>query len=161
MTAEKADALGLEPEARIVDTCLVGSDPVLMLDRPDPGHAAAARRNGLTIDDIDLVEINEAFASVVLAWQRAHGADMEQVNPNGGAIALGHPLGGTGAILLTKAVHELAAHRQPARARHDVLRRRARHRHPVAPRLIKSAGSGRCGGPRANRGGRWAGSAAA
>jgi acetyl-CoA C-acetyltransferase len=107
MTAEKADALGLEPKARIVDTCIVGSDPVLMLTGPIPATEHLLERNKLTIDDIDLVEINEAFASVVLAWQHTTGAEMERVNPNGGAIALGHPLGGTGAILLTKAIHEL------------------------------------------------------
>jgi acetyl-CoA C-acetyltransferase len=107
MTAEKAEALGLEPMARIVDTCIQGSDPVLMLTGPIPATEHLLARNKLTIDDIDLVEINEAFASVVLGWQRATGADMERVNPNGGAIALGHPLGGTGTILLTKAIHEL------------------------------------------------------
>jgi acetyl-CoA C-acetyltransferase len=107
MTAEKADALGLVPKARIVDTCIQGSDPVLMLTGPIPATEHLLERNKLTIDDIDLVEINEAFASVVLGWQRATGADMDRVNPNGGAIALGHPLGGTGTILLTKAVHEL------------------------------------------------------
>src|SRR5213078_2565090 len=107
MTAERAEALGLEPKARIVDTCIQGSDPVLMLTGPIPATEHLLERNKLTIDDIDLVEINEAFASVVLAWQRATGADMARVNPNGGAIALGHPLGGTGTILLTKALHEL------------------------------------------------------
>jgi acetyl-CoA C-acetyltransferase len=107
MTAEKADALGLAPKARIVDTCIVGSDPVLMLTGPIPATEHLLERNKLTIDDVDLVEINEAFASVVLGWQKATGADLARVNPNGGAIALGHPLGGTGTILLTKAVHEL------------------------------------------------------
>ena len=107
MTADKADALGLTPRARVVDTCIQGSDPVLMLTGPIPATEHLLERNKLTIDDIDLVEINEAFASVVLGWQRATGADLERVNPNGGAIALGHPLGGTGTILLTKAVHEL------------------------------------------------------
>jgi acetyl-CoA C-acetyltransferase len=107
MTAERAEALGLEPKARIVDTCIQGSDPVLMLTGPIPATEHLLERNKLTIDDIDLVEINEAFASVVLGWQRATGADMTRVNPNGGAIALGHPLGGTGTILLTKAIHEL------------------------------------------------------
>jgi len=107
MSAEKADALGLTPRARIVDTCVVGSDPVLMLTGPIPATEKLLDRNKLTHDDIDLVEINEAFASVVLGWQQATGFDMEKVNPNGGAIALGHPLGGTGAILLTKALHEL------------------------------------------------------
>jgi acetyl-CoA C-acetyltransferase len=107
MTADKAEALGLEPVARIVDTCIQGSDPVLMLTGPIPATHHLLARNKLTIDDIDLVEINEAFASVVLGWQRATGADLDRVNPNGGAIALGHPLGGTGTILLTKALHEL------------------------------------------------------
>jgi acetyl-CoA C-acetyltransferase len=107
MTADKAEALGLEPKARILDTCLVGSDPVLMLTGPIPATERLLERNKLAIDDIDVFEINEAFASVVLGWQQATGADMARVNPNGGAIALGHPLGGTGTILLTKALHEL------------------------------------------------------
>ena len=107
MTREKAEALGLTPMARIVDTCLVGVDPVLMLTGPIDATQHLLARNNLTMADIDIVEINEAFASVVLGWQRELGADLEGVNPNGGAIALGHPLGGTGAILTTKAVHEL------------------------------------------------------
>jgi acetyl-CoA C-acetyltransferase len=107
MTREKAAALGLTPRATIVDACLVGCDPVLMLEGPIPATRKLLAGNGLSIDDIDLVEINEAFASVVLAWERELKPDMERVNPNGGAIALGHPLGGTGAILITKALHEL------------------------------------------------------
>jgi len=107
MSAEKAAALGLTPKARIVDTCLVGVDPVLMLTGPIDATRHLLGRTGLTLDDIDLFEINEAFASVVLAWGREFDADMDKVNPNGGAIALGHPLGATGAFLLTKAVHEL------------------------------------------------------
>ena len=107
MTAEKAKALGLTPKAKIIDTCLVGVDPVLMLTGPIDATRHLLDRTGLTMADIDLVEINEAFASVVLAWQRELNVDMDIVNPNGGAIALGHPLGGTGAFLLTKAVHEL------------------------------------------------------
>jgi acetyl-CoA C-acetyltransferase len=107
MTAERAAELGLTPRARIVDTCLVGVDPVLMLTGPIDATQHLLARNGLSIDDIDLFEINEAFASVVLAWAKEVGADLERTNPNGGAIALGHPLGGTGAFLLTKAVHEL------------------------------------------------------
>ena len=107
MTAARADELGLRPRARIVDTCLVGVDPVLMLTGPIDATAKLFARTGLAMDDIDLVEINEAFASVVLAWAKELGADMARVNPNGGAIALGHPLGGTGAILVTKALHEL------------------------------------------------------
>ncbi len=107
MTREKAKALGLEPKATIVDACLVGSDPALMLTGPIGATQKLLEGNGMAMSDIDLVEINEAFASVVLAWAREHKPDMETVNPNGGAIALGHPLGGTGAVLLTKAVHEL------------------------------------------------------
>jgi acetyl-CoA C-acetyltransferase len=107
MSETRASELGLEPKARIVDTCVVGSDPVLMLTGPIPATERLLARSGWTLDDVDVVEINEAFAAVVLAWQRETGADLGRVNPNGGAIALGHPLGGTGAILLTKAVHEL------------------------------------------------------
>ena len=106
-TPEKAAELGLTPIARIVDTCLVGVDPVLMLTGPIDATRRLLARTGRSIDDIDLFEINEAFASVVLAWQKELGADPARVNPNGGAIALGHPLGATGAFLLTKAVHEL------------------------------------------------------
>jgi acetyl-CoA C-acetyltransferase len=107
MTAERAEALGLTPKARIVDTCLVGVDPVLMLTGPIDATQRLFERTGLGVDDIDVCEINEAFASVVLAWKKELGFADEQTNPNGGAIALGHPLGGTGAVLLTKALHEL------------------------------------------------------
>ncbi len=107
MTAEKAAELGLKPRARVVDTCLVGVDPVLMLTGPIDATRRLLGRTGLTIADIDTFEINEAFASVVLAWAKELEVPMEKVNPNGGAIALGHPLGGTGAVLLTKALHEL------------------------------------------------------
>ncbi|CAB4610241.1 unannotated protein [freshwater metagenome] len=107
MTPEKAKELGLTPLARIVDTCLVGVDPVLMLTGPIDATQHLLERNNLSVNDIDLFEINEAFASVVLAWARELDGDLERVNPNGGAIALGHPLGGTGSILITKAVHEL------------------------------------------------------
>ncbi len=107
MTEDKAAALGLKPRARVVDTCLVGVDPVLMLTGPIDATRALLARTGLTIDQIDTFEINEAFASVVLAWAKELGADLERTNPNGGAIALGHPLGGTGAFLMTKALYEL------------------------------------------------------
>jgi acetyl-CoA C-acetyltransferase len=106
-TAEKAAELGLRARARVVDTCLVGVDPVLMLTGPIDATQRLLDRTGLTIGDIDTFEINEAFASVVLAWAKELDVPMEKVNPNGGAIALGHPLGGTGAVLLTKALHEL------------------------------------------------------
>jgi len=107
MTRDKAEALGVTPKATIVDVCLVGSDPVLMLTGPIGATQKLLTDNKLMVDDIDVFEINEAFASVVLAWERDLKPDRARVNPNGGAIAIGHPLGGTGSILLTKAVHEL------------------------------------------------------
>ena len=107
MSESRAAELGLKARARIVDTCLVGVDPVLMLTGPIDATQRLLQRNNLGIDDIDVFEINEAFASVVLAWAKEVGADLEKTNPNGGAIALGHPLGGTGAILVTKALYEL------------------------------------------------------
>ena len=97
----------LKPRARIVARVVVGSDPVLMLTGPIPATHQALVRAGLTLADIDVVEINEAFASVVLAWQKETGADLSRVNPNGGAIALGHPLGASGARLMTTLLHEL------------------------------------------------------
>jgi acetyl-CoA C-acetyltransferase len=106
-TPERAEALGMAPRARLVDSVLVGCDPELMLEGPIPATQQLLDRTGLTLDDIDVFEINEAFASVVLAWQQQTGADMTKVNPNGGAIAVGHPLGGSGAILLTRALYEL------------------------------------------------------
>ncbi len=107
MSREKADALGLTPRARIVDQTTVGVDPVTMLTGPIPATRKLLERNGMTIGDIDLIEINEAFASVVAAWQRELAPDMDRVNVNGGAMALGHPLGSTGARLLTTLLHEL------------------------------------------------------
>ncbi|MCY4036123.1 MAG: steroid 3-ketoacyl-CoA thiolase [bacterium] len=107
MTSERATELGLTPRARVAETCLVGCDPVLMLEGPIPATRRLLARAGLSMDDIDVAEVNEAFASVVLCWAAELAPDMERVNPNGGAIALGHPLGGTGSILVTKALHEL------------------------------------------------------
>jgi acetyl-CoA C-acetyltransferase len=107
MTAAKARDLGLRPRARIVDQCLVGVDPVLMLTGPIDATRRMTERTGLGIDDFDVIEINEAFASVVLAWEREVKADLTKTNPNGGAIALGHPVGATGARLVTTALHEL------------------------------------------------------
>ena len=104
---EAAEANGLPARARVVDHLTVGVDPVLMLTGPIPATTRILERNGLTLDDVDLVEVNEAFASVVLAWEREHDPDMGRVNVNGGAIALGHPLGSTGARLLTTLLHEL------------------------------------------------------
>ena len=107
MSREKADALGLKPRARIVDQTTVGVDPVIMLTGPIPATQKLLDRNKMSINDIDLFEVNEAFASVVAAWRREHEPDMDRVNVNGGAIALGHPLGSTGARLLTTLLHEL------------------------------------------------------
>jgi acetyl-CoA acetyltransferase family protein len=107
MTREKADELGVRPRARIVDLATVGVDPVLMLTGPIPATRKILDRNGMTIEDIDLIEVNEAFASVIAAWERELGPEVEKVNVNGGAIALGHPLGSTGARLITTLLHEL------------------------------------------------------
>jgi len=107
MSAEKASELGLTPRARIVDQTTVGCDPVKMLEGPIPATTKILERNGMTINDIDLIEINEAFAPVVAAWRREHNPDMDRVNVNGGAMALGHPLGSTGARLITTLLHEL------------------------------------------------------
>jgi acetyl-CoA C-acetyltransferase len=107
MNAARARELGCRPCARVLDTCLVGCDPVLMLEGPIPATRKLLEKNGLRISDIDLFEINEAFASVVLSWARTLEPDLKRVNPNGGAIALGHPLGATGCGLVTKAIYEL------------------------------------------------------
>lgn len=101
------DKYGLTPRAKIISTTLVGCDPVTMLKGPIPATEKVLADTGLGIDDIDIFEVNEAFASVVLAWQKAVNADPEKVNVNGGAIALGHPTGSTGARLITTALHEL------------------------------------------------------
>lgn len=107
MAAERARELGLKPRARIVSQTVVGTDPELMLTGPIEATPKVLRRAGMTLDQMDEVEINEAFASVVLAWQKEMDPDMSKVNPNGGAIALGHPLGATGARLITTCLHEL------------------------------------------------------
>ncbi|HMJ38417.1 MAG TPA: thiolase family protein [Verrucomicrobiae bacterium] len=107
MSLEKAKQLGLKPRARIRAQAVVGTDPVLMLEGPIPGTAAVLKRAGLDLKSIDLFEVNEAFASVVLAWQKETGADMDKTNVNGGAIAVGHPLGASGAILMNRLLYEL------------------------------------------------------
>jgi acetyl-CoA acetyltransferase family protein len=107
MTPEKANKLGLKPRAKILDQTTVGVDPILMLTGPIPATRKILDRNGMKMDDIDLVEINEAFASVVAAWRRELDPDMDRVNVNGGAIAIGHPLGSTGARLVTTLLHEM------------------------------------------------------
>jgi acetyl-CoA C-acetyltransferase len=106
-SGEACERLGVKPRAKIVSTTLVGVDPVTMLKGPIPASRKALERANLTVDDIDVFEVNEAFASVVLAWQKDLGIDPSKVNVNGGAIALGHPTGSTGARLITTALHEL------------------------------------------------------
>ncbi|MBS3990313.1 MAG: thiolase family protein [Dethiobacter sp.] len=107
MSADKARELGLKPRARLVSRVVIGSDPRLMLTGPIPATEMALARAGLKLNDIDVFEVNEAFASVPLAWAKELGVDLEKVNPNGGAIALGHPLGASGARLMTSMLHEL------------------------------------------------------
>jgi acetyl-CoA acyltransferase len=107
MSEEKATALGLTPRARFHSFAVVGSDPITMLTGPIPATRAVLEKAKLTLDDMDVIEINEAFASVVLAWQKELGADLDKVNVNGGAIALGHPLGASGAKLMATLVNEL------------------------------------------------------
>jgi len=108
-TSEKAAELGLTPIARVHTAVVVGDDPVIMLTGPIPATALALKRSGLSIDDIGVFEVNEAFAPVPLAWLAETGADPARLNPNGGAIALGHPLGGSGARIMTTLVHHMRA----------------------------------------------------
>jgi acetyl-CoA acetyltransferase len=110
MGADTAKALGLKPRARLVTQTLVGVDPVLMLSGPIPATQKLLDQAGLKLEDIDLFEVNEAFASVVLAWEKEYHPDMSKVNVHGGAIALGHPLGASGAKLMTTLVHALEIH---------------------------------------------------
>jgi acetyl-CoA acetyltransferase family protein len=107
MSEEKAAELGLTPRARFVEFALAADDPRLMLTAPIPATSKVMERAGMTLDQMDLVEINEAFAPVVLAWEKEHHPDMDKVNVNGGAIALGHPLGCSGARLMATLVNEL------------------------------------------------------
>jgi acetyl-CoA acyltransferase len=106
-TSEKARELGLNPIARVHTAVLAGADPVIMLTAPIPATQKALAKSGLTIDQIGAFEVNEAFAPVPLAWLAELGADVKALNPNGGAIALGHPLGGSGARLMTTLVHQM------------------------------------------------------
>jgi len=107
MSAEEAKARGLKPRARIISGVVTGTDPYYLLDGPVNATELLFKKTGMNLNDIDLVEINEAFAAVVLSWQRVFDADMSKVNVNGGAIAIGHPVGSTGARLITTALHEL------------------------------------------------------
>ena len=107
MSAEKAKSLGLKPIARVHTACLAGADPVMMLSAPIPATQKALARSGLSIDDIGVFEVNEAFAPVPMAWLKEIGADERKLNPNGGAIALGHPLGGSGARIMTTMLYHM------------------------------------------------------
>ena len=107
MSASRARALGLRPRARVRAQALIGSDPYYLLDGPVYATERVLARAGMTMADVDLFEVNEAFASIVLSWARVHQPDMDRVNVNGGAIALGHPVGATGSRLITTALHEL------------------------------------------------------
>ncbi|MFD6439194.1 thiolase family protein [Peribacillus sp. NPDC060186] len=107
MERSKAEELGLKPRFKVHTRVVVGSDPTLMLTGPIPATKKALEKSGLSIDDIDVFEVNEAFAPVPLAWLKETGADPKKLNPNGGAIALGHPLGGSGARLMVSMIHEL------------------------------------------------------
>ena len=107
MSADEAKQRGLKPRARIITDCTVGTDPYYLLDGPVDATAKMFKTTGMTMNDIDLFEINEAFAAVVLSWAQVYDADMSKVNVNGGAIAIGHPVGSTGARLITTALHEL------------------------------------------------------
>ena len=107
LDAGRAHALGLRPRARILAQCLIGAEPYYHLDGPVQATERVLGRAGMTVGDIDLFEVNEAFASVVLSWMSVHRPDPDRVNANGGAIALGHPVGSTGARLITTALHEL------------------------------------------------------
>ncbi len=107
MSREEAERRGLKPRARIIADVVVGTDPYFLLDGPVDATAALFKKTGMNMGDIDVIEINEAFAGVVLSWASVYKPDMARVNPNGGAIALGHPVGSTGARLITSALHEL------------------------------------------------------
>ena len=107
MSAEKAKSLGLKPLAKVHTATLAGADPVIMLTAPIPATQKALKKSGLTVDDIGAFEVNEAFAPVPLAWLKDIGADEKKLNPNGGAIALGHPLGGSGARILTTLLYHM------------------------------------------------------
>jgi acetyl-CoA acyltransferase len=107
MSAEKAKSLGLKPLAKVHTAVLAGADPVMMLSAPIPATQKALKRSGLSLSDIGVFEVNEAFAPVPMAWLKELGADEKKLNPNGGAIALGHPLGGSGARIMTTMLYHM------------------------------------------------------
>ena len=133
MDEDVAKSLGLKPRARLLHQLVTGTDPYYLLDGPVDATTKMLDRSGMAMSDFDVFEINEAFAAVVLSWAQVHKPDLDRVNINGGAIALGHPVGSTGAALDHDGAARARAHRQGARVRHDVLRRLDRHRqHPPA-----------------------------
>ena len=138
-TSEKAQELGLRPIARIHTTVMAADDPIIMLTAPIPATAKALQRSGLSIDDIGVFEVNEAFAPVPMAWLADTGADASRLNPHGGAIALGHPLGGSGARNMTTLVHRDAGHGHPLRPADDVRGRRHGQRDDPRARLLTPA----------------------
>ena len=129
MSEEKANALGLTPRARFHAFAVAGSDPITMLTGPIPATKSVLEKAKLTLDDMDVIEINEAFASVVLAWQKEFGADLDKVNVNGGAIALGHPLGRLRGQADGHPAQRARAHPGPLRTAHHVRGRRHGQRH--------------------------------
>ena len=137
MTSEKAAELGLTPLARIHTAVLAAADPVIMLTAPIPATAKALERSGLSIDEIGAFEVNEAFAPVPLAWLAETGADPKVLNANGGAIALGHPLGGSGARLMTTLMLPHARQRHPLRPADHVRGRRPGQRHHARAALAQ------------------------
>jgi acetyl-CoA acetyltransferase len=130
--------LGLKPRARIVATALVGTEPTIMLEGPAPAARKALAKAGLKVEDIDLFELNEAFAAVVLRFQALMGVPDERINVNGGAIAMGHPIGATGAMILGTLLDELERRNLRARAVHAVRGRRHRHRNHHRARVIRA-----------------------
>ena len=129
MSEERAEALGLRPRARFHTFAVAANDPVIMLTAPIPATRLVLEKAKLRLEDMDVIEINEAFASVVLAWERELHPDMARVNPNGGAIAIGHPTGCSGARLMATHAQRARAHRRPLRPADDVRRRRPGQRH--------------------------------
>ena len=134
-TEQVGTDLGLTPRARIIATAVSGADPTIMLTGPAPAARKALAKAGLEVDDIDLFEINEAFAAVAMRFMQDMGISHEITNVNGGAIAMGHPLGATGAMILGTLVDELAAPRPAPRPGHALRRRRHGHRHHRRARL--------------------------
>ena len=143
-SSDYAKAHGLPPRARIVQTAVAGTEPVIMLTAPGPATKRCLEKAGMTIDDIDLIEVNEAFAAVVLKFLRDTGADWDKCNVNGGAMALGHPIGATGSMLIGTVLDELERRDLTHRPGHDVHRRRHGHRHDHRAGVAAPTSSTRC-----------------